>query len=143
MTLQMRPCGACRALVDAIEGCEHWTGGAVVTTPAQQTEAERVAGAFRQPARGKDPSRTLPRLMVLKRSPTQRKILQACVDSADGTMHNGGDRSLMYAAYKLRNEGMIEIVDVANRRRYSITELGRTVLAEYERVTASGAIGST
>jgi hypothetical protein len=43
--MRMRPCGACRALVSAASGCEHWVPGrsAKAADSAARRHAERMA----------------------------------------------------------------------------------------------------
>jgi hypothetical protein len=104
-TLAARPCGACGALVDAGEGCEHWTPGAAV---------RRESAGFDQ--------------MWLSRAlgGRQHALLADAARARDGVARSLGSRAVSVAGHRLAGRGLME--RLSEKGTYRITDTGREAL---------------
>lgn len=108
-TLAARPCGACGALVDEIEGCEHW-GRRETADPEVTISAHRLTRMLGQ---------------------HQHRVLALAAADRNGVMYSMGDHGLSSAAGKLKRTGLLEVL-IPGLGAYRITPAGRAVFDQLE-----------
>lgn len=112
--LRVRPCGACGAYVDALDGCAHWRPARV---------RRRTTGP-----RAVSPLESRMGMMMLWGAPLPRSILAAAHEAGAGGVDVGPERVRCQAARRMAMRGLL--VQAAPRSRwYAITDAGRQVQA--------------